>query len=89
MQAAFLMAVYVVTTIAVQLLGFAISEVVGKQWPNTGLTTFLILFMAAFGIAWPIAVLIAEFAIKKAGFVVETEQSAGASHRGHYSRKPI
>jgi len=88
MQAAFLMAVYVVTTIVVQLLGFAISEVVGKQWPNTGLTTFLVLFMAAFGIAWPISVLIAEFAIKKAGFVVETEQSAGASQRGHYAKKP-
>ena len=87
MQAGFLMVVYVATTVVVQILGFFISEIVGVQWPAAGLTTFLVLFMVAFGVAWPIAVLIAEFAIKKSGAALETEQSAGASQRGHYSRK--
>jgi hypothetical protein len=87
MQAGFLMVIYIATTVVVQILGFFISEIVATQWPATGLTTFLILFMAAFGIAWPIAVRIAEFVIKKAGLVLETEQSAGASQRGHYAKK--
>ena len=33
--------------------------------------------MAAFGLAWPIAVRIAEFLIRRAGYVVETAQSGG------------
>jgi hypothetical protein len=40
--------------------------------------TFLILFMGAFFISWPIAVWIAERVIRRAGFVLETEQSGGA-----------
>ena len=48
--------------------------------------TFMVLFMAAFGIAWPLAVLITEWLIRRAGFVLETEQSAGASRRDHYRR---
>jgi hypothetical protein len=39
--------------------------------------SFLILFMAAFGIAWPIAVRVAEFLIRRSGQVVETGQSGG------------
>lgn len=38
--------------------------------------SFLVLFIAAFGVGWPIAVYIAEFLIRRAGFVVETKQSA-------------
>ncbi len=37
--------------------------------------TFLILFMGAFGIAWPIAVRLTEWLICRAGYTVETEQS--------------
>jgi hypothetical protein len=33
--------------------------------------------MAAFGIAWPIAVRIAEFLIRRSGHTVETAQSGG------------
>jgi hypothetical protein len=87
MQAGILMVTYVLTTIVVQLMGFGVSQAVSTQWPTAGLTTFLLLFMAAFGLAWPIAVLIAEWTIRKAGLVLETGQSAGASQRDHYSRK--
>jgi hypothetical protein len=86
MQAAVLMGIYVVTTVIVQLMGFGISQVVSTQAPAAGLMTFLVLFMAAFGIAWPLAVLITEWLIRRAGFVLETEQSAGASRRDHYRR---
>jgi hypothetical protein len=41
--------------------------------------TFLILFMGAFGIAWPIAVRLAEWLIRSRGYVVETQQSGGAA----------
>jgi hypothetical protein len=87
MQAAILLGIYVLTTIALQLFGFGVSQIVSGQWPTAGLMTFLVLFMCAFGLAWPIAVWIAEWAIQRAGLVLETEQSAGASHRGHYARK--
>jgi hypothetical protein len=43
--------------------------------------TFLILFMGAFGIAWPIAVRIAEWMIVRAGYVVQTQQSGGDQRR--------
>jgi hypothetical protein len=39
--------------------------------------TFLILFLGAFGLAWPIAVRIAEFLIRRSGHEVETAQSGG------------
>jgi hypothetical protein len=41
--------------------------------------TFLILFICAFGFAWPIAVRIAERLIRFRGYEVETEQSGGAA----------
>jgi hypothetical protein len=75
MQALVLIICYVLATIAVQVVGFAISRVVDYQWPTLGLMTFLILFIGAFGIAWPIAVRIAEFLIRRSGHVVETKQS--------------
>ena len=77
MQALTLMIVYVLTTISLQFFGFLISRLVDYEWPTLGLMSFLILFMAAFGIAWPIAVRIAEFLIRRAGHVVETAQSGG------------
>ena len=81
MQALTLMIVYVLTTFAVQLIGFLISRLVDYEWPTLGLMTFLILFLGAFGIAWPIAVRVAEWLIRWRGYVVETEQSGGAARR--------
>ena len=74
-QALTLMVVYVLTTVSVQFLGFLISRLVDYEWPTLGLMTFLILFMGAFGIAWPIAVRLTEWLIRRAGYTVETEQS--------------
>jgi hypothetical protein len=42
-----------------------------------GLMTFLILFMGAFGVAWPIAVRLTEWLFRARGYVVQTEQSGG------------
>jgi len=77
MQSLTLMVTYVVTTAVVQFIGFLISRVIDYEWPTLGLMTFLILFLSAFGIGWPIAVRIAEWLIRRAGYVVETEQSGG------------
>ena len=71
MQAAALMTIYIVTAFVVQFVGFLISRLVDYQWPAAGLLTFLILFLAAYGIAWPIAVWITEWAIVKLGYKVE------------------
>jgi len=81
MQAGILMVVYVLTVISVQFVGFLTSRLVEYQWPTIGLMTFLLLFMAAFGIAWPLAVLIAEWGIRRLGYVVEVEQSGGDTRR--------
>lgn len=81
MQAGILMVIYVLTLVSVQFVGFLISRLVEYQWPTLGLTTFLLLFMAAFGIAWPIAVFIAEWVIRRLGYVVETAQSGGDARR--------
>jgi hypothetical protein len=77
MQALTLMIVYALTTISLQFIGFLISRAVDYEWPTLGLMAFLILFMAAFGIAWPIAVRVAEFLIRRSGRTVETAQSGG------------
>ena len=71
MQAAALMAIYIVTAAVVQFVGFLISRLIDYQWPAAGLLTFLVLFLAAYGIAWPIAVWIREWAIVKLGYKVE------------------
>ena len=76
-QALTLMIVYVLTTLSVQFIGFLISRLVDYEWPTLGLMTFLILFLGAFGLAWPIAVRIAEFLIRRSGHEVETAQSGG------------
>ena len=77
MQALTLMVVYALTTITVQFIGFLISRLVDYEWPTLGLMTFLILFLGAFGLAWPIAVRLAEFLIRARGYTVETAQSGG------------
>ena len=77
MQSLTLMLTYVLTTITVQFIGFLISRVVDYEYPTLGLMTFLILFLSAFGIGWPIAVRIAEWLIRRAGYEVETQQSGG------------
>jgi hypothetical protein len=73
------MVTYVLTLFSVQFVGFLISRLIDYQFPSFGLMTFLILFIGAFGFAWPIAVRIAEGLIRWRGFVVETEQSGGAA----------
>jgi hypothetical protein len=81
MQAGALMIIYVLTTAIVQFIGFLISRLVDYEYPTLGLMTFLILFLGAFGLAWPIAVRITEWLIRRAGYVVETEQSGGEARR--------
>jgi hypothetical protein len=71
MQAAILMITYILTTVSVQFVGFLISRMVEFQFPTLGLMTFLIVFLGAFGLAWPIAVLIAEWLIQKLGYQLE------------------
>ena len=78
MQALTLMIVYILTLISTQFVGFLISRLIDFQWPTLGLMTFLILFLAAFGIAWLPAVRIAEWIIRSRGFEVETKQSGRA-----------
>ena len=78
MQSLILLVVFVFTVITVQFTGFVISRLVDYQYPTFGLMTFLILFMGAFFISWPIAVRIAEWVIRRAGYVLETDQSGGA-----------
>jgi hypothetical protein len=71
MQAAALMIIYILTAVVVQIIGFLISRLVDHQWPTAGVMSFLVLFLAAYGIAWPIAVWITERAIVKLGYEVE------------------
>ena len=78
MQALILLVVYVLSTAVVQFIGFLISRLIDLQYPTFSVIAFLIMFLAAFGIAWPIAVFIAEWLIRRSGHVVETEQSGGA-----------
>ena len=87
MQALTLMIVYVLTTAMVQFIGFLISRIVDYEYPTLGLMTFLILFLGAFGVAWPIAVRLTEWLIRRAGHVVETEQSGGDARRDVAPRK--
>jgi hypothetical protein len=60
MNTLILIFVYIVTTLIMQTIGFAISRAVDYQYPTVSLMVFLVLFLAAFYIAWPIAVRIAE-----------------------------
>ena len=88
MQSLTLLVVFVVTALMLQLFGFIISRMVDYQYPAFGVMTFLILFIAAFFGAWPIAVRIAEWLIRRAGYVVETEQSGGDRRLDHLKPAP-
>ena len=90
MQSLTLLVTFVLTAICLQTIGFGISRMVNSQYPTLGLMTFLILFIGSFYLAWPIAVRVAEWLIRRAGYVVETEQSGGDRRRDHLpvKRKP-
>jgi hypothetical protein len=68
MQAMTAIGVFVATAIFFQFLGFLVSRGVASFWPAAGLLTLLILFLAAYGITWPIAVRIAEWLIVRLGY---------------------
>ena len=70
MQALALMTIFVFTAAVFQVVGFLISQLVDYQWPAAGLMTFLVIFLAAYAIAWPVAVWITESAIAKLGYQV-------------------
>ena len=55
-----LMGVYILVTIVLQGLFFLVSEAVDKFVPDWSLLAFLILFMTAYWVAWPIAVRLTE-----------------------------
>jgi hypothetical protein len=83
MQAGLLLATYILITVVLQAIGFGVSQLVHMRWPAVSTIAFLILFLGAFALAWPIAVRVAEVLIRRAGYVVETEQSGGASRTDH------
>ncbi len=66
------MVVYILTTAVVQFCGFLISRLVDLQYPAFSVMVFLMLFLAAFGVAWPIAVYVTEKLIVRSGRTVET-----------------
>jgi hypothetical protein len=70
-QALALMTIYVLTTISVQFIGFLISRLVDLQFPTISVMSFLVLYLSAFAIAWPIAVRITEWAIRYSGREVQ------------------
>ena len=83
MQSLALLVAFILTAICLQVSGFGISRLVDYQYPAFGLMTFLVLFIGAFFLAWPIALRITEWLIRRAGYVVETEQSGGDRRRDH------
>jgi hypothetical protein len=60
METIILIAVYVVVAAVLQLLGYAVSLLVDLANPAWGLLSFLLLFLSAFWLAWPIAVWVTE-----------------------------
>jgi hypothetical protein len=55
-----LMGVYVLVTFALQLIFFMISRFVDQIAPDWSLLVFLVLFLCAYGFAWPVAVHLTE-----------------------------
>jgi hypothetical protein len=51
-----LIGTYLVITAVLQFVGFLVSWVIDKYDPTVGLLTFVIVFIAMFWLAWPIAV---------------------------------
>jgi hypothetical protein len=58
MDAASLIFIYIATTMVFQGVGFGISRAIDYQFPAAGLMTFLLLFLGAFYLAWPVALFI-------------------------------
>jgi hypothetical protein len=87
MQAATLMIIYVLIAAVFQLIGFGMSQIVDSQWPAAGTLTFVVIFLSAYFLAWPVAVWIAEWLIRRCGYVVETEQSGGEGRTDHLRRR--
>jgi hypothetical protein len=56
MDTALLIGIYLITTLIYQTIGFGISRAVDQFHSAAGLLTFLLLYLAAFYIAWPTAV---------------------------------
>ena len=81
MQTVILLITYLVTTVICQFIGFLISRLVDYNYPTLGLMTFLVLFLASFAAAWPVAVRVAEWLIVRLGMKLETEQSGGLLRR--------
>ena len=79
MHAAVAMIVYVATAAILQFAGFLVSRLVDYEWPAAGLMTFLVLFMAAYGVAWPIAVKITEWGLVRAGH--KLQEATSPEHR--------
>ena len=71
MQAAALIIIYILTAAVMQFFGFLISQGVDYEFPAAGLMTFVIIFLAAYGLAWPVAVWITEWLIVKMGHEVQ------------------
>jgi uncharacterized membrane protein YhaH (DUF805 family) len=67
MQAGLLIFIFLLTAIVVQAIGLGVSRFVDSQFPAAGMPTFLIVFLAAYFIAWPIAVRITEWLIVRSG----------------------
>ena len=67
MNTVILMAVYIVTALCLQGVGYGVSRVVSAFSPGLSLMTFLALFLVAFYGAWPIAVRMTESGLAKAG----------------------
>ncbi len=65
------MIIYILTAFVLQFVGFIVSRLIDYEWPAAGLMTFLVLFLAAYGFAWPLAVWITEWLIVRAGYKVE------------------
>jgi hypothetical protein len=82
MQALILMIVYILTVATLQAVGFLISQVAQSVYPTLGLMTFLILFLGAFGMAFPIAVWITEKGLEMAGIKVEGPDPRDRSSAG-------
>ena len=81
MQTVILMVTYIATTLVFQFIGFLISRLVDYNYSTLGLMTFLMLFLASFGAAWPVAVRIAEWLIVRLGLKLESEQTGGLLRR--------
>jgi len=55
-----LLLTYIFVVMVLQALGFGVSKLVDYINPASSLLVFLVLFIAAFGFAWPIAVRLTE-----------------------------